>query len=61
MYANVEEYVRAHGYELSDLTKSEISRAKKEMEAVNAGEQILDGVFSDFVILNRKIAKEAGR
>ena len=54
MYQNVEEYVRANGYELSDLTREEIKEAQKEMETINAGGMILDGVFSSLVIAARK-------
>lgn len=57
MYQNVEEYVRAYGYEVSDLTKEELKAAKQEMEAINRGESILDGIFSDYTILARKTLK----
>lgn len=60
MYKNVEEYVKANGYEMSDLTPSEIRRAEKEMEVINDGGAFLDGVFSDFTIIARKAKKEAG-
>ena len=46
MYKTVEEYVRDHGYELSDLTPDEIEAVKKEVADINAGHDILDGVFS---------------
>ena len=46
MYQNVEEYVRANGYEVSDLTKEELREAEKEMEMVNRGEDFVDGIFS---------------
>jgi hypothetical protein len=54
MYNTVEEYVRAHGYEVSDLTKEELKEAEKEMEMVNRGEEFLDGIFSDYTIAARK-------
>lgn len=57
MYQNVEEYVRANGYEVSDLTKEELREAKKEMEMVNRGEDFVDGVFSGFTIAMRKASK----
>lgn len=46
MYKTVEEYVRANGYELSDLTPEEIKQAKKEMADINAGHEVIDGLFS---------------
>ena len=46
MYANVEEYVRANGYELSDLTPEEVKIAESEMNDLNAGLEVVDGLFS---------------
>ena len=57
MYQNVEEYVRANGYEVSDLTKEELREAEKEMEMVNRGEDFVDGIFSGFTIAMRKASK----
>lgn len=53
-YNSIEDYVREHGYDVSDLTKAELKEAKKEMEAANRGEPVLDGIFSDYTILARK-------
>ena len=57
MYQNVEEYVRANGYEVSDLTKEELREAEKEMEMVKRGEDFVDGIFSGFTIAMRKASK----
>ena len=46
MYKNIEEYVRAHGYELSDLTPEEVKIAESEMNDLNAGLEVVDGLFS---------------
>lgn len=46
MYANVEEYVRAHGYELSDLTPAELKEVRAELDAINEGVVVDDGFFS---------------
>lgn len=45
-YENVEAYVRDHGFSMKDLTPGEVKEATEEMEALNAGCEILDGVFS---------------
>ena len=46
IYDNVEAYVKANGYKMKDLTPEELEAATGEMEALNAGLDILDGVFS---------------
>ena len=60
-YNTIEEFVRANGYEVSDLTKEELRDAKKEMEAANRGEMILDSVFDGYTIEARKKMKEGGK
>ena len=45
-YPNVEAYVKEHGYEMKDLTPDEVKEATEEMEAINNGFAVLDGVFS---------------
>lgn len=57
MYKTVEEYVRANGYEVSDLTKEELKEAEREMEMINRGEEFLDGIFSGYTIAARKALK----
>ena len=57
-YKTLEEYVRAHGYELADLTKKELREAKEEMDMINNGIEFLDGLFSSPMIGLRKLQKE---
>ena len=48
----VKEYIEANGYEVSDLTKKDLKEVEKEVEALNRGEEIMDGFFSpigDFI------------
>ena len=45
----LEQYVRDHGYEVSDLTKEELKEVEKELEAVNRGEVFLDGFFGSYI------------
>ena len=51
----LKEYVEQNGYEVSDLTKEELKEVEKELEVVNRGGMILDGFFSDYTLLSRKI------
>ena len=46
MYNSIEEYVQAYGYQVSDLTPEELKTAQKEMEDINNGIEVLDGLFS---------------
>lgn len=46
MYNSIEEYVQANGYQVSDLTPEELKTAQKEMEDINNGIEVLDGLFS---------------
>lgn len=41
------EYVKQNGYKVSDLTEEELERAKEELEVINAGGVVIDGVFSE--------------
>lgn len=45
-YESVEAYVKDNGYKMKDLTPDEVKEATEEMEAINNGLEILDGVFS---------------
>lgn len=45
-YESVEAYVKDNGYKMKDLTPDEIKEATEEMEAINNGLAVLDGVFS---------------
>lgn len=45
-YESVEAYVKDNGYKMKDLTPEEIKEATEEMEAINNGLAVLDGVFS---------------
>ena len=45
-YESVEAYVKDNGYKMKDLTSNEVKEATEEMEAINEGNEILDGVFS---------------
>lgn len=60
MYNTLKDYVEANGYKVEDLTKEELKAAEKERQILNNGGQIIDGVFSGFVIALRKSKKEAG-
>ena len=42
----LEEYISEHGYSINDFSESEIELLKKELEAINSGRSILDGVFA---------------
>ncbi len=42
----LEEYVKTHGYEVSDLTLKELDEAAGELFMINSGFVIMDGVFS---------------
>ena len=42
----VQEYVEAHGYKVSDLTKKELKEVEAEIEMEEKGILISDGFFS---------------
>lgn len=42
----LEEYVNSFGFALSDLTEGEVAQVKTELEKVNNGEGVLDGVLA---------------
>ena len=41
----VEEYIKEHGCKVSDFTEKELKEIKDEVDAINAGDCILDGYF----------------
>lgn len=41
----IQEYVEAHGYKVSDLTKKELKEVEKELLDVENGFEVLDGFF----------------
>lgn len=58
-YKDINAYVKANGFKVSDLTEEELAEAKEELVAINNGETILDGVFSNPDLEYRKMRKEA--
>lgn len=42
----LEEYVNSYGLQVSDLTESELKQVQSELDKINSGEGILDGVLS---------------
>lgn len=42
----LEEYVNSYGFEVSDLTESELKQVQSELDKINCGEGILGGVLS---------------
>lgn len=53
-YANVEAYVKDHGFKMKDLTPDEVEEATREMEAVNDGLEVTDGMFSPLGSMRRR-------
>ena len=45
----LEEYVKDHGYEVSDLTEEQLEEVKAEVVMVNEGIPFLDGFFSNYL------------
>lgn len=45
----LEEYVKDHGYEVSDFTQEELEEIRLEVDMVNNGTPFLDGFFSNFI------------
>ena len=45
----LEEYVQAHGYQVSDLDEDQLEDVRAELEMVNSGTPFLDGFFSNFI------------
>lgn len=43
----LKEYVKQNGYKVSDLTEDELARAEEELEIINSGGVVIDGVFSE--------------
>lgn len=43
----LEEYISENGFLISDFTDGEIERLKQELEIINDGGNILDGLFSE--------------
>ena len=55
----LKEYVKQNGYKVSDLTDEELKQAQDELEIINNGGEVLDGVFSDPELIYRKMRKES--
>ena len=49
-----EEYIKEHGYEVSDFTDEEIQEIEEEVKMVNDGIPFLDGFFSVYLLYGRK-------
>lgn len=45
----LEEYVKDHGYEVSDLTEAQLKEVQEEVDIINGGDSILDGFFSNYI------------
>lgn len=49
-----EEYIKEHGYEVSDFTEEELREIDEEVQMVNDGILFLDGFFSVYLPYGRK-------
>lgn len=45
MCKTLSSYVRSFGYKVADLTPDELNEVKEEFEALQRGDEILDGVL----------------
>lgn len=58
-YETLEAYVRAHGYELSDLTDEEKNEVEEEWLSIKDGRlDILDGFFSPLSGFSQRMIRE---
>lgn len=46
MKTTIEEYVKQFGFTVEDLSEVELMEVRAEVEAINRGENILDGVLA---------------
>lgn len=46
MKTTIEEYVKLFGFTIEDLSEDELIEVQAEVEAINRGENILDGVLA---------------
>ena len=54
---DLKEYVKKNGYKVTDLTDEELKQAQEELEVINNGGEILDGVFANPELIYRKMRK----
>lgn len=54
----VEDYIRAHGYQVSDLTNEELAQVKEEFEVIRNGDLVLDGFFSPLSEFSQRMLQE---
>lgn len=49
-----EEYIKEHGYDVSDFTDEEIEAFEEDVKMVNDGIPFLDGFFSAYPLYGRE-------
>ena len=54
----IEEYIEQHGFKLDILTEDELEQVKQEVEALNNGLFLLDGILDDPDIRMRSWLKD---
>lgn len=58
IYNTVEDYIRAYGYQVSDLTPEELAQVTEEFEVIRNGGDVLDGFFSPLSDFSLRMLQE---
>ena len=53
------EYVKKHGFKVTDLTDDELRQAQEELDVINGGGRLIDSVFDSPELIYRKMRKES--